>query len=801
MRNYAVSMGVAAMAAFGTVAPSVAAQAVVAQATPAVTPYAPATVSETRYSRADRLLAWHLDDLIIGDAVQPNWMAGGSRFWYRTGTADGPQFMSADPVRRTRSPLFDRDRLASALSMAADTAWTGRKLPFRTFEFLPGSDEGTIRFNAVSRGFTCDIRAYTCLVGDSVVSRIPFVRSPDGEWEAFIHEHDLWVRSTEDSDSTQLTTDGEELWSYGLTKARPGQIISGAPRQPVLQWSPDSRRIAVERMDERGVLEIPLYSSTKPRPKGYTYPYPLPGDSIIPRFDIHIVDIGARSNVRVQLEPQPYLTFSATGMRDSTWISVKWKEGGERLYFTHATRGAKSITLYEADLSTGGTTPLVGDTADTHVELNLDIVGGLPNWDVVNGGADVLWFSERDGWGHLYRFAPDGTLKNRVTSGGWAFGDLVAVDEARGRVVFTARGMDPDRLPTLRALYSVGLDGSDLRTIGGEDADHAVRSTPDGRFLLDVYSRPDVPPVSVVRDPSGTVVMELERADIDRLGEAGWSPPRLFEYVGRDGVTRINGLMHLPSDFDSTKAYPVVEYIYPGPFIGSVGSWNFGGGGSGVGGRAGQDALAELGFVVLQMDHMGTSLRSKAMLDQYWGNMGDNGLPDHVAALRQLSARHAFLDLDRVGIYGHSGGGFASTDAILRYPDIYKVAVSSSGNHDNRSYHAAYAEKYQGLLVADTAKGTNSYANQVNASLAENLEGRLFLMTGDMDDNVHPAMTIQLMDALIKANKSFDFLLLPDRAHGLNEPYVIRRRWDYFVQHLLGAIPPRDFQIVRPQGE
>ena len=325
-----------------------------------------------------------------------------------------------------------------------------------------------------------------------------------------------------------------------------------------------------------------------------------------------------------------------------------------------------------------------------------------------------------------------------------------------------------------------------------------MRVTPDGQYLVDAYSRPDVPPVSVLRDTSGRAVMELEYADLAALEAIGWSPPRIFEYKGRDGITTIYGLMHLPSDFDSTTVYPVVEYVYPGPFIGSVGTWNFGGGPLGLVVRADQDALAELGFAVLQMDHMGTSLRSKAMLDHYWGNMGDNGIPDHVAALRQLGARHGFLDLDRVGIYGHSGGGFASTGAILRYPDIYKVAVSSSGNHDNRSYHAAYAEKYQGLLVSDTVNGTDNYANQVNASLAANLEGKLMLMTGDMDDNVHPAMTLQVVDALIKANKSFDFLILPNRAHDLNEPYVVRRRWDYFVEHLMGAEPPRNFRITRP---
>jgi len=761
---------------------------------------AQAVVSETRYAQAEQLLSWHAKDLVYGDAVVPAWMAGGQRFWYRNKTSTGPEFIVVDPSRRSRGHLFDRDRLASALSLAADTSFVGHKLPFQTFDFVEGSEEGAIRFDAMKKGFTCDIAAYTCEVGDTLPDQTPFVRSPDGAWEAFSHEHNLWLRNMEGGDSIQVTTDGEDLWEYGVQAARPSQIIAGTAQRPVLQWSPDSRRIAVQRMDERNVETLPLYSSTHTRPKGYTYPYPLPGDSIIPRFDIHIVDVEAKSNVKVQLDPQPYLTFTATEMSDSTWVTVKWKEAGERLYFVHATRGAKSITLYEADLATGAATPIVGDTMDTHVELNLDIVGGRPNWDVVNGGRDILWFSERDGWGHLYRFGPDGDLKNRITQGPWTFGELLHVDESTDRVIFTARGREAGQIPMFRKLYSVGIDGSGLALIGAEDGDHAVRVTPDGQYLVDAYSRPDVPPVSVLRDTSGRAVMELEYADLAALEAIGWSPPRIFEYKGRDGITTIYGLMHLPSDFDSTTVYPVVEYVYPGPFIGSVGTWDFGGGPLGLVVRADQDALAELGFAVLQMDHMGTSLRSKAMLDHYWGNMGDNGIPDHVAALRQLGARHGFLDLDRVGIYGHSGGGFASTGAILRYPDIYKVAVSSSGNHDNRSYHAAYAEKYQGLLVSDTVNGTDNYANQVNASLAANLEGKLMLMTGDMDDNVHPAMTLQVVDALIKANKSFDFLILPNRAHDLNEPYVVRRRWDYFVEHLMGAEPPRNFRITRPNG-
>ena len=780
-----------------------------AHAQQAYTRQAPARqqIDVTRYHRAERLLSWNVNPLLSGGSVAPQWMAGGNRFWYRNQTGDGAEFVLVDPGAGSRTLLFDHDRLAAAMSIAADTAFDGRKLPFRTFEFGAGGlaasaadRERTIRFNANQRGFTCDIRAYACETGDTLVSRVPFVRSPDGALEAFAHEHDLWVRSVETGDSTRLTEDGEEFWTYGVTAPRPSQIRQSIPTRPVLQWSPDSRRIAVQRMDERKVERMPIYSSTTQRPTLYTYPYGLPGDSIISMFDIHVVDVESRANVRLQADPQPYLTFTATGMRDSTWATVKWKEGGERLYFVRGSRGGKTVTLYEADPETGEARRILEEARATHVELNLDLIGGSPNWDVLAGGDEILWFSERDGWGHLYRFDGGGELLGRVTEGPWSFGDLLHVDEDARRITFTARGMEPGRIPTMADLYAINLDGTGLERLAGEDADHTVGASPDGGYLVDSWSRPDAPPVSVVRDRRGRVVVELERADASRLEAAGWSAPEIFEYKARDGVTTMHGLIYKPSDFDSTRVYPVIDYIYPGPFIGSVGRWNFGGGALGGALRGDQDALAELGFVVTQMDHLGTPFRSKAVQDNYWGDMGDNGIPDHIAAIKQLGARHSWIDLDRVGIYGHSGGGFASTDAILRYPDFFKVAVSTAGNHDNRSYHAAYAEKYQGLLVRDTVAGTDNYANQVNASLAGNLRGRLFLMTGDMDDNVHPAMTLQVANALIAANKTFDFLVLPDRAHGLSEPYVIRRRWDYFVEHLLGLAPPPDYVIQPPPG-
>jgi dipeptidyl aminopeptidase/acylaminoacyl peptidase len=341
-------------------------------------------------------------------------------------------------------------------------------------------------------------------------------------------------------------------------------------------------------------------------------------------------------------------------------------------------------------------------------------------------------------------------------------------------------------------LYRVGFDGSGLTLLTPEDANHEVDFSPSGKYFVDSYSRIEKPPVTVLRAvPDGRVIRKLEDADISRLQAVGWRPPQVFSVKARDGLTDIYGVMYLPPKIDSTKKYPLIENIYPGPQVGSVGSWSFKNGGEPF-------SLAELGFVVIQLDHLGTPLRSKSFHDNYYGNFGDNGLPDHVGAVKQLAARYKFIDLDRVGIFGHSGGGFASTDAILRYPDFYKVAVSGSGNHDNRSYNIYWAEKYQGLMNRDTLRKTDNFEGSANKTLAKNLKGHLLLMHGDMDDNVHPANTIQLVDELIKANKTFDLIIAPNRNHGLDEPYIIRRRWDYFVQYLLGETPPVNYEIVRP---
>ena len=742
--------------------------------------------TQVDYRRAEQMLSWHASPLVTGDSVSPNWLPNQNRFWYRNKTASGAAFVLIDPVRNTRRLVFDNARLAAAMSLANDTSYDPVKLPFRTFDFV--ENERAIEFKASKKLFRCALATYSCTVGDTLPDDRPFVVSPDSMWEAFSYEYNLYIRPREGGDSVQLTTDGEMYWSYGLTAPRPRHLLKddSPPRTPRLRWSPDSKQIAVPRIDERNVEHMHYISYTGQRTRHFSQPYALPGDSVIPLPAVHVVNIDTKSNVKIEL-PATAVRISLAGTpRDSVWSSESGK-----LNFVWYTRGSKSLYLIEADAATGATRVLAKDSAATFVELS---PRDPPSWYVSDNGNDVIWWSERDGWAHLYLFDGNGNLKNQITRGAWTVGAVQHVDEGARQIYFTARGREPDRLLYYAHLYRVKFDGSELTLLTPEDAHHRVEFSPNGRHFVDTYSSIETPPVTALRSArDGRVIRRLEEADVSRLEAIGWSPGDVFTVKARDGITDLYGVMYKPSNFDPAKQYPVLDYIYPGPQVGSVRRWWWTTGGE-------QRATAELGFIVVAVDHLGTPFRSKAFHDNYYGNFGDNGIPDHITALKQLAVRHPYIDLDRVGIWGHSGGGFASTDAILRYPDFYKVAVSGAGNHDNRSYNIYWAEKYQGLLKRDTLRNSDNFEASANQSLVSNLRGKLLLMHGDMDDNVHMAMTIQVVNQLIKANKDFDLIIAPDRAHSLNEPYFIRRRWDYFVRHLLGAEPPQGYEIVKPEN-
>ena len=754
--------------------------------------------SQPDYQRAEQFLTWNELRLVYGEYIVPVWMKDDSRFWYRVTTPHGADFILVDPATAKRGLLFDNARLAAALSLASDSSYDGARLPFTDFRFA--ADERHIAFNARRKGFVCDISQYSCTRGDTSPALTGFVKSPDGKSEAFVRANNLYMRPAGGGPEVQLTTDGAFLHSYGVGAPNPALVRSRAVPRPTLQWSPDSRKIAVARHDQRGVEMMPYISMTPSRPRLYQWPYALPGDSVIATVEIHIVDVATKSNALVQAPPKTTTAALGAGAgADAGWTSVKWSDASDRLYFLRNDRGPRIFTLLVADAASGKSTTIAADTARTYVEMNL--AGGPPNWAVFNKGAEAIWFSERDGYGHLYLYGGDGKLKNQITSGAWTVGTLHHVDPVGRWVYFTGRGRESGRNLYHEHLYRVHLDGTGMELLTPENAGHTIWIAPSGKYFVDTFSFVDLPPVTVLRAMDGKLVMNLEKADISRLLAIGWRHPEPFVVKARDGTTDLYGVMFKPSNFDSTHKYPVIDQIYPGPQTTSVPEFFVPTVHPGTNQPTfGQvQALAELGFIVIEVDHFGGNKRSKAFHDLWYANMGDNGIPDHVTAIKQLGVMHHYIDLDRVGIYGHSGGGFASTDAILSFPDFFKVAVSLSGNHDNRSYQAAWGEKYQGLLVRDTVRKTDNYENQVNYLKARNLRGKLFLMHGDMDDNVHPANTIQVVNALIAANKSFDLLILPDRAHAIHqEPYVIRRTWDYFVKNLLGIEPPKDYEISPP---
>lgn len=747
------------------------------------------------YQRAEQRLTWNALRHVTGDQVAPTWYRDSTRFWYRTMTPRGAEFVSVVPSTGQRTVLFDNARLAASLARAADTAVAAGALPFPRFDFGDeGRDERRIVVRLGARAFACELATYACARTDTLPDRRRYVRSPDEQWEAFASGHNLWVRRRGASDSVQLTKDGAPGYAYGVGSPSPTQLRMKLPETPQVAWSPDSRRLVVTRIDERGVGRFHLYSSTTTRPTYFEYPYALPGDSVVQQMEHYLVDVAAATSRRIDAAPQPLMSLYSFGGR-----SVQWGPGSDRVYFTHVNRGPRTVRLLVADAQTGATRQVAADSSATYVVGSIDIPNGATNWRPLRSG-DVLWFSERDGWAHLYVIGADGAVRRQLTSGDWVVTALLGVDEAAGRVYFTARGREAGRHPEYTHLYSVGLDGAGITLLTPEDADHQVTPVPSGKYFVDTYSRIDVPPVSVVRGVDGRVVRELERADITALRATGWRPGEVFRAKARDGVTEITGVIWKPSTFDSTRRYPVLDHIYPGPLITPAPKEFFPTRTAFTYATMGQvQAMAELGFIVVSIDALGNTGRSKALYTRWYGNMGDNGIPDHVAAIKQLGARHAWMDLTRVGIYGHSGGGFSSTDAMLRHPDFYSVAVSTAGNHDNRTYYHGWGERFQGLLVRDSARATDNYAAAANKSLAANLRGKLFLIHGDMDDNVHPAHTIALVDALVKANKTFDLLILPDADHNLTQhPYVIRRTWDYFVEHLLGRRPPADFTIAPP---
>jgi dipeptidyl aminopeptidase/acylaminoacyl peptidase len=511
--------------------------------------------------------------------------------------------------------------------------------------------------------------------------------------------------------------------------------------------------------------------------------YPLPGDDVVAMLHRVVIDTDNGAIVRLKMPPDFHRAMRGD---DFHLDDLSWSPDAARLAFVSTSRDHKTATVRVADAATGAVRSVLEESEKTHFE-------SPAGWRVLWGTSEILWNSQRDDWSHLYLYdLTSGRLKNRVTSGPGPVTRIVHVDERARTVVFTANGREAGRDPYYARLYRVGLDGKGYTEVTPDGVHHTVEGSKTGAYLIDTASTPDRAPEVVVRDGTGALVMPLEKADISKLVATGWKPPMPFTVKARDGKTDLYGLLFRPTTFDASKKYPIINNAYPGPQTGSVGSRAF------AAAHGDAQALAELGFVVIQLDGMGTPGRSKSFHDAWYGAMGrDNTLPDQVAGMKELAARFPWVDLDRAAIWGHSGGGFLAADAMLRYPDFFKVGISESGNHDQRVYEDDWGERYQGLLARGTKGAPDSYDVEANQNLARNLKGKLLLMHGMMDDNVPPQNTYLVMDALIKANKDFDLILLPNQRHryGVDAPYVMRRRWDYFVKHLLGAEPPKEYQM------
>jgi len=740
------------------------------------------------YERAERMLSSNLNDKIFNHNVNAN-QIDDNHFWYTLNTRDGDLYYLVDVSSRAVDMAFDHQRLSTSISqvMTDQTEIDPNSLQLRNLSFSENLSE--ISFEKSGDHWSCSLNTYQCEITGPVHSAPSFsVRSPDGNLAAFTKEHNLWVHDLQSGDDIQLTFDGIEHYSFGTNNH--GWSRSD---RPILLWSPDSKKIATYRLDERDVGMMTLWRTQSGRPEADIWPYALPGDSIVPMHERIVIDVEYHQLVELDVEPDHQRTSNCCGLiREGNWADVEWSKDSSILSFVSTSRDYKDVTLRVSDPQTGSVRDIYHERDEIFFESNLTS-RGLPNWRVLHDSNEFIWFTRKDNWGHLYLHDLDsGELKNRITEGEWNVIDILHIDEESRSLIFTAVGREDGRDPYFEHLYSIGFDGSGLRLLTPENANHNITLSENANWFVDTFSTFDTPQQTVVRDQRGNLIMELAEADIDDLIATGWQMPTPITVKARDGETDLYGLMILPSSFDENERYPIINMIYPGPQGGSLGSRNFS-----AGQRGQMQALTELGFVVVAIDALGSSpARSREFHTYYAGDMIDNGLPDQITGMQQLAERYPFIDLGRVGIYGHSGGGFATSSALLQYPDFFKVGVSSAGNHDNRNYTYYWGEKYQGLLE-ETEDGDN-YDKQAVHLKAENLQGKLLLSYGSMDTNVHPSMTLLLVNELIRHNKDFDLIVMPNRGHGYaNEPYHLRRSWDYFYEHLAGKKPPHEYQIGR----
>ncbi len=694
------------------------------------------TYTNIDYDRAAATLSGNTNTLIDND-IRPRWLPDG-RLWYRSLTENTMEFKLFDPKNKTQIRADSRNDLFEKANV----------------------------------------------VIEKNVGSYMQIASPNGKYVAFIKDWNLYVQEVATGKEIALTTDGIKDFGYATDNAGWRQS-----NRPILSWSPDSKKIATFKQDQRHVSDMYLVKTKVGAPELKEWKYPLPGDSAIIRIHRVIIDVSEDPKI-------VKLNMSSDARRgtlcddiscDGSFDDIAWSEDSQQLVFVSTSRDHKEERIRIANTKTGEVKDIFEEIVDTQYESGQ---GGI-NWRYFSKTNEIIWYSERSDWGHLYLYdANTGVVKNQITNGAYVVRKILKVDEKKRTIYFTGSHHEGKDNPYFSYLYQVDFDGKNLKLLTPTIGHHSSTISPNGTYFIDSYSQPNIPPVHEVRDIKGKLISTLEKTDISRLTATGWKPATPFTVKSANGEWDLYGLMYTPQNMKPDQKLPVIVYIYPGPQGGSVGSWSF------RASRGDNQALAELGFVVVQIEGSCNPNRSKSFHDACYGNMGENTLSDQISGLKQLQDRHPFMDLEKVGIWGHSGGGFATAAAMFKHPYFFKVGISESGNHDNRNYEDDWGERYIGLETKDK-NGISNYAQQANQMFAKDLKGKLLLIHGGMDDNVPPYNSYLVADALIKANKDFDFILLPNARHGYGRDsyYIMRRRWDYFVKYLMNATPPKEYVI------
>ena len=739
------------------------------------------SLTDKDYQRAEQFMSYNTEKFVYAGTVRPNWIDE-NHFWYVSKTIQGTQFFLVDVVKKTKTLAFNHQALASALGKNNGTTVEASSLPFQSIDYT-SSDHKSISFTANGKKWKYELQS-NVLSTDASSNSAPFktkkigngVISPDGKKVVFIKDWNLWLRDLDNDDEKQLTFDG--IKNYGYATDNAGWTMSD---RPIVRWSPDSKKVATFQQDQRAVSDMYLVTTNVGAPVLKAWKYPLPGDKIIITIRRVIIDVENAKVVSLNIPPDPHrATLSDDIASSGTFDDIDWKADGSEMAFLSTSRDHKQEKFRIADANTGVVREVFEEVVKTQFESGRDAI----NWRYLSNSKEILWYSERDNWGHMYLYdATTGKVKNQITKGDWLVSKVVKVDEKNRVLYFMGNGREPGN-PYFRYFYKIGFNGKGLTLLTPEQGNHQITFSPSEDYFIDSYSQPNIPAVTTVRNVAGKLISNLETGDVSKLIATGWKAPTPVSVKAHDGKTDIYGLVFTPTKMDANKKYPVVDYIYPGPQGGSVGNWSF------IASRGDHQALAELGFIVVMIEGTSNPYRSKSFHDMSYGNMADNTLPDQITAIRQLSATFP-IDTNRVGIWGHSGGGFATAAAMFRYPDFFKVGVAQAGNHDNRNYEDDWGERYNGLVE------NSNYEAQANQNYAKNLKGKLLLAHGMMDNNVPPSNTLLVVDALIKANKDFDLLLFPHSAHGFGQfsPYMMRRRWDYFVKNLLNAEPPKEVEL------